>query len=155
MTAYQSMKAKLLPLGLYAFSEGGAVDCELKAYAAELDRLYGEIDTLYREAFIATAESYGLSERERFAGKVRDDLTVAERRALLMESEQSCYGGNDEAALEQIIHHLGITHYAIECRQRFSTLTVMLYETVSNWQLAALTKQVKAFGPVTFNVIVQ
>ena len=155
MTAHQSMKTKLLPLGLYAFSEGEAVDCELKAYAAELDRLYGEIDTLYREAFIATAESYGLSERERFAGKVRDDLTVAERRALLMESEQSCYGGNDEAALEQIIHHLGITHYVIECRPRFSTLTVMLYETVSDWQLAALTKQVKAFAPVTFNVTIQ
>ena len=56
MTAYQSMKTKLLPLGLYAFSEGEAVDCELKAYAAELDRLYGEIDTLYREAFIATGQ---------------------------------------------------------------------------------------------------
>ena len=125
MTAYESMRAKLAPLGLYSLAQGGAVDCELRAYAAEL------------------------------SGKVRDDLSTAERRALLMDNELSCFGANDEAALGRLIEHLGITHYVIECRPRFSTLTVMLYEEVSEWQLAALQKQVKAFGPVTFNVTVQ
>ena len=40
MTAYESMSTKLLQTGLYGIEQGGAVDCELKAYAVELDRIY-------------------------------------------------------------------------------------------------------------------
>ena len=152
MTAYDSMRSKLAPLGIYAFAEGGAVDCELRAYAAGLDRLYDELDILYREAFIPTAESYGLSERERFTGKVRDDLTTAQRRALLIESEQSGCGANDIAALERIVERLGITDYSVESLPRQSELDVYVNEELSDWQTDALHKQVKAFAPVTFRI---
>ena len=146
MTAYDSMRSKLAPLGIYAFAEGGAVDCELRAYAAGLDRLYEELDILYREAFIPTAESYGLT------GKVRDDLTTAQRRALLIESEQSGCGANDIAALERIVERLGITDYSVESLPRQSELDVYVNEELSDWQTDALHKQVKAFAPVTFRI---
>ena len=94
MTAYESMSTKLLQTGLYGIEQGGAVDCELKAYAVELDRIYTELDVLLREAFVSTAQTYGISEREKFIGKERTDLTLARRRELLMLRETRASGGH-------------------------------------------------------------
>ena len=82
------MRSKLIPTGLYSLETGGAVDCELKAYSVELDRIYSELDTFWREAFVATAETYGITEREKFVGKERTDLSLPRRRELLMLREK-------------------------------------------------------------------
>ena len=52
------MKQKLMPLGLYDLEGQSEVLCELKAYAEGLDLLFEYIDELFRENYIATAESY-------------------------------------------------------------------------------------------------
>ena len=155
MNAYQSMKSKLLPLGIYAFAAGGAADCELKAYACELDRLYGEINALYREGFIETAETYGLSERERFTGKVRDSLSIAERRALLMDDAQHYRGGSDAAALERILARIGVTDVLVESEPMASKLSVYIYNQLEPWQDATLRRLIRDFAPVTFRLNIQ
>ena len=75
--SYASMKAKLAPLGIYTLAEGSVTDCELKAYAAGIDRLFDTLDIAERESFIETAETYGLSEREKFADKEKPELPVS------------------------------------------------------------------------------
>lgn len=60
MEAYDSMKNRLLPTGLYTLSGGTAVDFELKAYAEGLNTAYDMLEELQRESFAATVQSYGL-----------------------------------------------------------------------------------------------
>ncbi|MBW7572711.1 hypothetical protein [Caproiciproducens faecalis] len=49
---------------IYSLSGGTAVDDELRAYAQGLDMVCGELETLQRESFTATAADYGLVNAE-------------------------------------------------------------------------------------------
>ena len=40
--------------------------------------IFNELDEMLGEYYIDTAQSYGLTERERFTGAVRDDLSIRE-----------------------------------------------------------------------------
>ena len=84
MDALTSLREKLRPLGLYALDGNGVVDAELAAYAEGLDLLYEEMEELARECFVQTAESYGLESRERMAGALRPELSLAARREMLL-----------------------------------------------------------------------
>lgn len=85
MRAWESMKKKLRPLGIYDLSDGTNISAELKAYAEALDRHRDNLDEALRECFIGTAEDYGLSERERIFTSPRTSRTAAGRRDLLRE----------------------------------------------------------------------
>ena len=153
MTAYESMSTKLLQTGLYGIEQGGAVDCELKAYAVELDRIYTELDILLREAFVLTAQTYGISEREKFIGKERSDLTLARRRELLMLREMRASGGHGSADLNQLLEALGVTDYTVTIVQRHCKITITVNDSLTDEQKADFEKGVKAFTPVTFETI--
>ena len=141
MTAYESMSTKLLQTGLYGIEQGGAVDCELKAYAVELDRIYTELDVLLREAFVSTAQTYGISEREKFIGKERTDLTLARRRELLMLRETRASGGHGSADLNQLIEALGVTDYTVTIVQRHCKITITVNDSLTDEQKADFEKQ--------------
>ena len=89
MDSYTSMVKKLTDTKLYSVRTGGRTYAELKAFAAGLDLLFNELDEMLKEYFIDTAQSYGLTERERFTGAVRDDLSIEKRRELLKIREQT------------------------------------------------------------------
>ena len=147
MTAYQSMKAKLLPLGLYAFSEGGAVDCELKAYAAELDRLYGEIDTLYREAFIATAESYGLSRREEIISREHPEQTASQRREALIYFEKTVKTTLNDDDFAEFLENIGVTDYTLDVRLRQGEFNITIADEKTDGEKALLEQRIRAEIP--------
>ena len=147
------MSSKLLQTGLYGIEQGGAVDCELKAYAVELDRIYTELDVLLREAFVPTAQTYGISEREKFIGKERSDLTLARRRELLMLRETRASGGHGSADLNQLIEALGVTDYTVTIVQRHCKITITVNDSLTAEQKADFEKGVKSFTPVTFETI--
>ena len=147
------MSSKLLQTGLYGIEQGGAVDCELKAYAVELDRIYTEFDVLLREAFVPTAQTYGISEREKFIGKERSDLTLARRRELLMLREMRASGGHGSADLNQLIEALGVTDYTVTIVQRHCKITITVNDSLTAEQKADFEKGVKSFTPVTFETI--
>ena len=153
MTGYQSMASKLLATGLYSLEPDSAVGCELKAYAEELDRMYAELDILLREAFIFTAETYGISEREKFIGRERDDLSLARRRELLMLRKKNADGGHGVADLYQLIESLGVLHYTVTLVQRHGRITIEVSDTLTSEQKADFEKAVKTFTPVTFETI--
>lgn len=153
MTSYESMSSKLLQTGLYSIETGGAVDCELKAYAVELDRIYAELDTMIREAFVPTAETYGITEREKFIGNERSDLTLSRRRELLMLRETRASGGHGSADLNQLIEALGVTDYTVSIVQRNGKITITVNDPLTAVQKADFEKGIKAFTPVTFETI--
>ena len=153
MTSYQSMRSKLLPTGLYSLETGSAVDCELKAYSAELDRVYSELDILLREAFVSTAETYGITLREKCVGKERTDLTLARRRELLMRREMQAAGGHGIADLNQLIESLGVTDYSVSIVHRHCKITITVGDSLTDAQKADFEKGINAFAPVTFETI--
>ena len=153
MTSYQSMRSKLLPTGLYSLETGSAVDCELKAYSAELDRVYSELDILLREAFVSTAETYGITLREKFVGKERTDLTLARRRERLMLREMQAAGGHGIADLNQLIESLGVTDYSVSIVHRHCKITITVGDSLTDAQKADFEKGINAFAPVTFETI--
>ena len=83
MTGYQSMVSKLAPLRLYNITEHSEIGVELSVIAEEIDAFYEYMDEVLREMFIATAQSWGISEREKFICKEKSNLTLEKRRELL------------------------------------------------------------------------
>ena len=85
MSSYNSMKSKLIATGLYTLEDSSNTSEELKAFAQELDIIFDTLDEMTREYFIATAQSYGIIERERFIGKERSELPTEQRREMLID----------------------------------------------------------------------
>ncbi|WP_444658808.1 hypothetical protein ACRQV7_14605 [Caproiciproducens sp. R2] len=65
MKALESMIAKMKAAKLYSLSGNTTVDCELRAYAQGFAMVCGELETLQRESFVATASDYGLENAEK------------------------------------------------------------------------------------------
>ena len=65
MTSLESMINKLKPLGVYNLNSDSLVYAELSAFAVGIDILRDELDELLREAFVKTAESFGIENLER------------------------------------------------------------------------------------------
>lgn len=76
MNSLDSMTKKLENTKIYAVKPGGRNYAEIKAFSVGLDMIFNELDEMLREYYIDTAQSYGLTERERFTGAVRDDLSI-------------------------------------------------------------------------------
>ena len=83
MTAYQNMKAALAPIRLYD-PDAPHLNAELRAYGDELDRIAGELDELLAERFLSTAGDRGLAAYEEMFGPARSELSLSERRRLLL-----------------------------------------------------------------------
>ncbi len=131
MTSYASMKQKLLPLGLYSLSSGSEIDCELKAYAAGLDPLFDKLDLMEREAFIPTAETFGLTRREEFFGRERTDLSAQRRRKRLIAAER-CMG--DDATPDGFgvfLNSCGLEGIIVDENPNSRLITIYIGDTLS------------------------
>ena len=83
MTAFDRMKERLSKIRVYD-DDAVVLGWELKAYAAEIDRLYIRLEEMFRERFISTAQDIGLSAYEKIFGPERVDESVEERRRQLL-----------------------------------------------------------------------
>lgn len=108
MNALNSLIKKHEPLGIYNITEGGNIHCELEAYAEGLDMLSNELDTLLTECFSATAESFGLEEREKLWGRVRDDLSTEKRRQMLLLRSSFSLADFTLNGAQKIVSFLGL-----------------------------------------------
>ena len=153
MTAYESMTQKLRPTGLYTLADGSEVCSELRAYAVELDRLYTMLTELLREALIPTAETDGITERERYFGKPRSDLPLEQRRAILLTREGS-QGGHSLDDLNALIASCGVTDCTVTVTQRRCKITIAVNDALTALQKADFEKAVHGFVPVTFETTI-
>lgn len=87
MSSINNMKQALRPLSLYNLSNTTLIHAELSVYAAEFDRLQSLLSKLEQECFINTATDFGLTYKEKILGKARTDLSVSNRREMLLYRE--------------------------------------------------------------------
>ena len=112
------MKQKLMPLGLYDLEGQSEVLCELKAYAEGLDLLFEYIDELFRENYIATAESYGLSRREEIISREHPEQTASQRREALIYFEKTVKTTLNDDDFAEFLENIGVTDYTLDVRLR-------------------------------------
>ncbi|MBE6793703.1 MAG: DUF2313 domain-containing protein [Ruminococcaceae bacterium] len=108
MKSFESMIKKLSPLKIYDLSDGSIVTGELGAFSAGLDILRDFLDEMLREAFVYTAESYGLESLERISGSVRDDLSLDKRRSMLINRLNFDVGDFTLKGLYKMLSALGV-----------------------------------------------
>ena len=148
MTAYQSMKQKLLPLGLYRLDDGDALDMELTVYGEELDRLYDALDELLREAFIETAEGYGLDCREHFTGAVHTDETVERRRERQLTLSQDYGGVRNAAGLLRLLESVTDSRCEVDVTYCPTTIYVTTLDSTTEAERKSLERLMDKVLPV-------
>lgn len=154
MDSYTSMVKKLTDTKLYSVRTGGRTYAELKAFAAGLDLLFNELDEMLKEYFIDTAQSYGLTERERFTGAVRDDLSIEKRRELLKTREQTNEKFCTPEAFNKILQGYGLGGFELIENPQKNALTVKIYDALDEQNKAWVNKMIENDFPAHLAVTV-
>lgn len=152
MSSYDSMKNKLLPLGIYSFAEGGVVDKELNAYAAALDPLFDKIDEMTRESFISTAESYGLSEREKFIDREKPQLTAEKRRELLINQEKATACDGTVVGFNRFLSDCGLTDFRVDEFPSRQRVAVYINDDLNEGEKSLIGNKIAQAAPIHLNV---
>ena len=114
MNSFESMKTKLEGTGLYDITAKSNIGAELLAYAEGLDSVFDMLEMMERELFIDTAEDFGIAERERFVGKVRDGYSIEKRRDMLKIAEQKVGGRCTLNDFKQFVRGYGVENFTIK-----------------------------------------
>lgn len=114
MESINLIKSKLKPLGLYNLEPGTLIYAELMSYAVALDVLYDKLEEIEKEMFVNTAESYGLSLREKAFGYKRTNVSLETRREMLKYRSSITSSNFNKAQIEDALKASGINGYIIE-----------------------------------------
>ena len=154
MGSFDSMKSKLAPLGIYSLEEGDTVCRELGAYAEGLDPLFDELEEMERESFIATAESYGLSEREKFIDREKPQLTTERRRELLIMQEKSSSGDASAAGFRQYLSDCGLQSYRVDEFPSRQRIAIYINDVLNEGEKSLIGSKIALAAPAHLNVMV-
>lgn len=161
------MIKKLAPTGLYTLDENGGVSNELKTYACGIDGSDDILDVIIREAFVPTAEDYGLSMWEELFGSIKNELSAQQRRKLITGRLTLSYNDFTPSGVKDIIDSLGITDYTLVEKPSLFMVTIDLSsqsytKAQRKWVKEQLDELLPAhlefvviFGNVTWNKIDQ
>lgn len=154
MNSLDSMTKKLENTKIYAVKPGGRNYAEIKAFSVGLDMIFNELDEMLREYYIDTAQSYGLTERERFTGAVRDDLSVEKRRELLKIREQTNEKFCTPEAFNKILQGYGLGGFELIENPQENALTVKIYDALDEQNKVWVNKMIENDFPVHLAVTV-
>lgn len=147
MSTLNSMISKHAPLGAYSITEDSNIYRELEAYAEGLDTLVAELETMLRECFFVTAESYGLDRPERLWGACRQDLTVEKRREMLLTRSAFGYEDFTPKGIGKLLTLLGISGTVTEYPSVQRIVLDMSAETLTEGQQNWIISQLDALLP--------
>lgn len=102
------LKSLLRPLNIYKLSGNTLVDFELEAYAVGLNVVNEALDELEKEAFIATAETYGITNREAICGKIKISRLLNERREMLIYRNSISSKDFTKSGIEKALVSVGL-----------------------------------------------
>ena len=154
MNSLDSMTKKLENTKIYAVKPGGRNYAEIKAFSVGLDMIFNELDEMLREYYIDTAQSYGLTERERFTGAVRDDLSIEKRRELLKTREQTNEKFCTPEAFNKILQGYGLGGFELIENPQKNALTVKIYDALDEQNKAWVNKMIENDFPAPLAVTV-
>ena len=154
MNSLDSMTKKLENTKIYAVKPGGRNYAEIKAFSVGLDMIFNELDEMLREYYIDTAQSYGLTERERFTGAVRDDLSIEKRRELLKIREQTNEEFCTPEGFNKILEGYGLGGFELIENPQKNALTVKIYDALDVQNKARVNKMIENDFPAHLAVTV-
>lgn len=114
MSSLNSIKQKLRPLGFYNLNDTSLISAELSAYSVALDVIESMLAEMEKEYFIATAENYGLSMRERIFGTEQNEKSAESRRNMLLYRYAINSEDFNEGSIKKVMENVGINGYIIE-----------------------------------------
>ena len=108
-TSLVGMVRLMQPLRLYSLRENSLVYWELLSYAKGFGLLYGRLGELYREAFLQTAEGFGITEREKLMNfPANSKLPLETRRELLRYTLSMAPRDYNLEGIENGLHSIGL-----------------------------------------------
>lgn len=152
MTAFESMRKKLLPLNVYDLSDDSNISRELQSLAFALDIFREHLDEVLRECFISSSESFGLQLREEEFASDGQGRTAASRRSMLIL--RKCLGENDFTpyAFENFLNSLGVTDYSFVETPSSYTFSVNINDSFSRSEQISISAQIRMFLPAHLSV---
>lgn len=154
MNSFESMKTKLEGTGLYDITAKSNIGAELLAYAEGLDSVFNMLEMMERELFIDTAENFGIAERERFVGKVREGYSIEKRRNMLKISEQKVGGKCTPDDFKQIVRGYGVENFTFQEAPSRNRLAINISDSKTDAEKKYIEKCVNADFPLHLNVII-
>ena len=154
MSSYNSMKTKLVATGLYLDSDSSNTAEEIRAFAQGIDLLFDKLDEMTREYFICTAESYGITVREKFIGKERSEYSAEQRREMLLIQEQIIGSGCSKGDFELMLRGVGLSDFTITESFTTQALTVTINDTLEEATKQMIEKKILAEFPAHLDVTV-
>lgn len=148
MNSFDSMKTKLESTGLYKITDSSNIKAELSAYAEGLNAVFDTLEMMEKELFIDTAEDFGIIERERFVGKVRDEYSLEKRRNMLKISEQKVGGKCTPDDFKQIVRGYGVENFTFQEAPSRNRLAINISDSKTDAEKKYIEKCVNADFPL-------
>lgn len=127
MTCYDSMCQKLKDTNLYLITGSDQISHELKCYCSELDNIKDELAEMYKEAFIETADDYGLLLREELIGvATREAYDTALRREMIRDRYLIREQDFTYESMKKILRSLNVSGYVMMENYANGKLTIDL-----------------------------
>lgn len=152
MDSLSSVIQKLEPLGVYNLKPGSNIYWELYAYCKELDRLNTELDEMVKEAFIPTAETYGLTQKEKLYDQGSEGISTALRRSMLIKRFSA---RDDTFTLKDItvfISGLGIEFQLTESPKENTVIAEVSKSVYTQEKESFIKEQIQGVMPAHLNV---
>lgn len=155
MTSLESMTAKLAPLRLYEITEGSEIYTELAVFAAELDAAFAELEVMTRECFIETAQSWGISEREKFTGKEKTALSLEERRELLKTAEYITGADFRTSGFESFVRSCGAQDFTYHEGPSLAKINLIIHDELDSGTKKLLEERMEAYCPANCKIAIR
>ena len=155
---YEDMKARMEPLKIYSPSAPN-LDTELRVYAREIELLYTELDSMFAERFIDTAEDIGLAVYEELFGPVRSEVRTEDRRRMLKLRMNLGEGDFTPAGISRALDSLGLSYSISEFPELNRVNITAVTEIYTPAEQAFIEREISKIIPahlefqITFNTL--
>ena len=157
MKVYEKLLQRLSPIGIYS-ERAEELHRELRAYGTEIERLYTELSSMFRERFITTAEDEGLRMYEVLFGPDRSGESVESRRKMLQLRMNLGNSDFTLAGIRKALDSLGL-QYTISEFPELGKISISATADYSPAEQAWIRREVEKMIPasiefqLTFNTL--
>ena len=155
---YESMKASVAPLKIYG-EQALNLDLELRVYAEEIELLYSQLDSMFRERFIGTAQNEGLTVYEELFGPERSNESVERRREMLNLRMNLGEGDFTPGGIKKALDSLGLDSIISEYPELQKLNIIAVTEDYTLEEQAFIEREIAKIVPahlefqITFNTL--
>ena len=110
------------------------------------------MDEMIKEGFISTAESNGLSEREKFIDREKPQLTIARRRELLINQEKAVLWDGTAAGFNRFLSGCGLTDFRVDEFPTRQRVAIYINDDLNEGEKSLIGNKIAHAAPIHLNV---